>query len=53
MMVDGNRNFHNLKSLSTAGGTAFPEQECIMLDKTVRMWLIASAREIHESGCVN
>lgn len=42
MMVDGNRNLHSPRSLSTAQGTAFPEQECIMLDQTgkdVAYWI--------------
>lgn len=51
MMADGNRNLHSPRSLSTAEGTALPEQECRMLDETVR--LIGSAEEIHRSGCVN
>lgn len=51
MIVAGNRNPHNLGSHTTAGGRAFTEQECIMLDKTAMICLIASAGEIQKSGC--
>lgn len=51
MTVDGNRNPHNLRSLTRAGGTEHSEPECIMLDKTAKCAL-SYQLEIYRSQAV-